>query len=65
MKLSIPLILIGLALSGCAATDRCTDVPGVSFKTDPACKRARPACNFDPRCDCPKLGFKDFVRPCP
>ncbi|WP_454856792.1 hypothetical protein [Rhizobium binxianense] len=62
MKVSIAILLVCSAVTGCS-TDRYVDVPGHPFKTNPCCRRTKPIGEFDPRCDAPKLGFKDFCPP--
>ncbi|MBP2562480.1 hypothetical protein J2857_005271 [Neorhizobium galegae] len=55
--------LIACSAMGCTQTTRYVTVPGHAYKTDPACKRSQPPSKFDERCDCPKLGIKNFTPP--
>lgn len=64
MKVLI-LTLAACVLAGCVQPSYVT-LPGYSYKTNPHCKRREPPSKFDERCDCPKLGFKNFTPPkCP
>lgn len=62
MRIVVAMVFASL-LAGCTQTSRYTAVPGYAYKTDPACKRTKPPSKFDERCDCPKVGFKNFTPP--
>jgi hypothetical protein len=38
-------------------------IPGHPYQTYLNCKRTKPLGQFDPKCDLPVLGYKDFYRP--
>lgn len=62
----IVVALLGLVLAGCVGESRYVSLPGYAFKTEPGCKRHEPPSKFDPNCDCPAKGIKDFTPPpCP
>ncbi|SDA89399.1 hypothetical protein SAMN02927914_04193 [Mesorhizobium qingshengii] len=57
---------LGLVLAGCVGESRYVSLPGYAFKTKPGCKRHEPPSKFDPNCDCPAKGIKNFTPPpCP
>lgn len=53
-------------LTGCTQSTRYVNLPGYAHRTDPTCARTHPPSKYDPKCDCPDVGIKDFTPPqCP
>ncbi len=64
MKAIVPILLLSCTLlAGCSETSRYVTVSGHPYKTDPECHRSVPLGQFDPDCDCPKRGIKNFCAP--
>ncbi|MBP1843804.1 PBP1b-binding outer membrane lipoprotein LpoB [Rhizobium petrolearium] len=63
MKSIIALTAICIVLAGCTQTSRYTSVPGYAHRTDPTCKRTQPPSKYDPKCDCPDVGYEGFSPP--
>lgn len=59
MRILLAIVLCCVAFD-VSASSRYIHVPGFAFKTDPSCHRTKPADRFDPVCDEPVLGYKDF-----
>lgn len=63
MRTSIAILVIFAALGTASASERYIHMPGYAFRTDPHCHRTKPIDQFDPRCDEPVLGYRDFCPP--
>ncbi|KRB60071.1 hypothetical protein ASE04_25475 [Rhizobium sp. Root708] len=59
MRILLAIVLCCVAFD-VSASSRYIRVPGFAFKTDPNCHRTKPADRFDPVCDEPVLGYRDF-----
>lgn len=62
---TIIIASLGLVLAGCVNESREVSVPGHAYKTERGCKRHESPSKFDPNCDCPSKGYKDFKQPIP
>jgi hypothetical protein len=63
MRTAIAILLLFAALDTASASERYIHISGYAFRTDPQCHRTKPVDEFDPRCDEPVLGYKDFCPP--